>query len=102
MTEAVKIMKRMAEWLEKKFPQTQKKLPLGPGNLTIHPGQGSSSVQKPASVSKPVAPLSVKKPITKQVNVEEEGLASPARKKVKTNCPNVPPWSGSRGCQTQN
>ena len=61
MSNAVRLMKKMAKWLEKKFSLTQKKISPGPSNLTTQPGQGSSSVQKPTSVSRPVAPLSVRK-----------------------------------------
>ena len=46
MTDAVKIMKRMAEWLGEVFPQTQQKLPSGPSKMVRQPGLGSSSQQR--------------------------------------------------------
>ena len=47
MFDAVKLMKRMAEWLEGNFSQTQQRLPPGPGNAARQPGQVSSSLQRP-------------------------------------------------------
>ena len=102
ITEAVQIMMRLADWLNTKFPQTLQKLPPRPSSVTKPPGQGSSSLRRPPSVPKPVATLSVRKHVTKQAVIEEEEPASLVRKKVKTNRPNVPPKSGSRGGQTQN
>ena len=108
MTDAVTLMKKMAEWLEQKFSQTQQRLPPGPGNAARQPGQGSSSLQQLPPPSKPlVAPLaspplasvSVKKPLSKQPMVD---VGSPAKKSVKLNRPNVPSKSGSRKGQTQN
>ena len=104
-------MKKMAEWLEEKFSQTQQRLPPRPGNAARQPGQGNSSLQHPPPPSKPlVAPpassslacVFVKKPLSKQPMVDEGESALPAKKKVKLNRPNVPPKSGSRGGQTQN
>ena len=112
MADAVKIMKKMAKWLEEKFPQTQQKLPSGPSKVIRQPGQGSSSQQQLPPQSKPlVAPhtspafasVSVRKPLSKtHVISEEKAPASPAKKKLKVNRPNVPPRSGSQGSQTQN
>ena len=67
MTDAVKLMKRMAEWLEEKLSQTQQRQPLRPGTAVKHPGQGSSSLQQLPSASKPLVASSVsaKKPLYK-------------------------------------
>ena len=111
MADAVRLMKKMAEWLEEKFSQTQQRLPPGFGSAARQPGQGNSSLQRPPptsksvvamSASKSLAPVSVKKHISKQPVIEEEEPESPVKKKVKTNRPSVPPRSGSRGGQTQN
>ena len=109
MTDAVKSMKRIVEWLEETLSQTQQRQPLRPGTAVR---QGSSSHQQLPLQSKPlVAPLtssslafvSAKKPMSKTpVIAEEEVPVSPAKKKVKLNRPNVPPKSSSRGGQTQN
>lgn len=53
-------------------------------------------------MSKPVATMSVKNPMSKQAEIEEEEPVLPVKKKVKMNRPNVPPKSGSHGGQTQN
>ena len=105
MTDAVKLMKRMAEWLEEKLFQTQQRLPLRLGTAVKQPGKGSSSLQQLPPASKHLVAPSVpaKKPLSKtSVITEEEGAASPAKKKQKLNRPNVPSKSGSQGGQTQN
>ena len=112
MADGVRIMKKIAEWLEEKFFQTQQKLPPGHSKVVKQPGQGSSSLQKLPPPSKPlVAPhaspalasVSVKKPLFKTPMIaEEEAPASPAKKKLRLNRSNVPSRSGSQGGQTQN
>ena len=47
MSDAVRLMQRMAEWLEGNFSQTQQRLPPGPGNAARQPGHGSSSLYRP-------------------------------------------------------
>ena len=112
MADAVKIMKKMAKWLEEKFPQTQQKLPSGSSKTVRQLGQGSSSEQQLPPPSKPLVALHaspalasvfVRKPLTKTPMItEEEAPASLAKKKLNVKRPIVPPRSGSQGSQTQN
>ena len=112
MTDAVKLMKRMVKWLKEKLSQTQQRQPLIPGTAVKQPGQGSPSLQQLPPPSKPLvfpltspslASVSVKKPMSKTpVIAEQEVPASPTKKKVKLNRPNVPSKSCSRWGQTQN
>ena len=45
-TDAVNLMKKMAEWLGETLSQTQQRQPLRPGTAVRQPGQGSSSHQQ--------------------------------------------------------
>ncbi|XP_042013089.1 uncharacterized protein LOC121761514 [Salvia splendens] len=99
--EAVKLIMMMTDWMQKKFPQPQKKLPSGPSSVSQQPGREALLFSNPQSASKPLLapsasePLSVKKHVSKQSEKEEEKPVSPARKKVKVTRPYVdstPVW----------
>ena len=88
MTEAVKLMQKMAVWLGEVFPQLKEKR---------QPSPGSSSQQQLPPPSKPsvashvfpaLTSVPVKKPLSRHLVItEEEAPASPTKKKVKVNLP---------------
>ena len=111
VAEAVEISTRMLKWLHQTLPLTQSKSTPGSSGEAQKIIHSSPSIKPFQQLTTPTIPEKVpnpprtkmlmRKPGLDQAAEGKEELEQPAKKKVKTNRPSVPPPSGSRGSQPQ-